>query len=96
MIALPGKILIGDRGFQTSEPDERGMFETPNERDPPALKTFKTRVRQRHETFNGRLKHCKILQDAFRFDADKHATVLHAVITRVQCAMDSGSPLFDA
>lgn len=95
MRALPGKMLVGDRGFQTSEPDEVGIIAVPNPRDSRELATFKTRVRQRHESFNCRLKHYKILQDVFRFAIDKHEHVVRAVVTRVQYAMDSGSPLFD-
>lgn len=96
MLQLPaGKLVVADRGYQTSEPDEVGLFAIPNNRDPPELKTFKTRVRCRHETFNGRLKHHKILQDVFRFDSEKHHHVVRAICLRVQYAMDSGSPLFE-
>ena len=95
MLAMPGKMLVADRGFQTSEPDEVGIFAIPNPRDSRELATFKARVRQRQEIFNGRLKHHKILQDVFRFASDKHQHVVHAVVTRVQYAMESGSPLFD-
>ena len=95
MLALPGKMLVTDGGFQTSENDEIGICAIPNARDNQELRTFKTRVRQRHESFNGRLKCYKILQDVFRFDPEKHVHVVHAVITRVHYAMESGSPLFD-
>ena len=95
MLGLPGKFLVADGGFKTSEANEVGIFSTPNPHDSPELRTFKTRVRQRHESFNCRLKHYKILQDVFRFDPEKHKHVLHAVITRVQYAMESGAPLFD-
>lgn len=91
----PGKLLIADRGYQTSEPDEVGLFALPNLRDPAELRLFKTRARQRHETFNGRMKHFKILQDTFRFPAEKHGHVFRAVCVRVHYQMESGSPLFD-
>ena len=96
VLALPpGKLIIADGGYQTSVPDEVGLFAIPNSHDPSELRTFKTRVRQRHETFNGRLKHFKILQDTFRFQKEKHGHVFRAVCVRVQYQMESGSPLFD-
>lgn len=97
MLALPGKLLVADGGFSTSETDELGIIAVPstNDRKCPELLTFKTRVRQRQESFNCRLKCYKILQDVFRFDTAKHKHVLQAVVTRVQYAMESGSPLFD-
>lgn len=90
-----GKMLIADKGYQTSEVDEVGLFAYPNNRDEEDLRVFKTRARQRHETFNGRLVHYKILQDTFRFPAEKHEHVVRSVAVRVQYAMESGAPLFD-
>lgn len=38
MLGLPaGKLLVLDKGFQSSEPDEAGLFSIPNDRDPPEL-----------------------------------------------------------
>ena len=95
MSELVNKLAICDRGFQTSEPDEVHLLAPPSTADPEDLALFKTRARQRHETFNGRLKDFKILQDVFRFDADKHGSVVRAVVVRVQYQMESGSPLFE-
>ena len=95
MTQLPGKILIADGGYSTSQVDEVGMIAVPNESDPTELHRFKARARQRHESFNGKLKHYKILQDTFRFDHNKHGHVFRAVCVRVAYAMESGSPLYD-
>ena len=95
MLELPGKILIADGGLGSSENDEMGMVSIPNPSDPHKLHQFKARARQRHESFNGRLKQFKILQDTFRFPLEKHQHVLKAVCVRVGYAMESGSPLFD-
>ena len=95
LLQLPNKIVIADGGYQTSEPDEAPLLAVPSGADPPELKKFKTRARQRHETFNGRMKHYKILQDTFRFPKEKHGHVFRAVCVRVQYQMESGSPLFD-
>lgn len=95
MVQLPGKLTVADKGYQTSEPDEVGLFSIPNPRDPAELHEFKVRVRQRHETFNGRMKKFKILQDTFRFPLAKHKHVFQSVCVIVQYQMESGSPLFD-
>jgi hypothetical protein len=50
--AAPGKMANGDRGYV----GEAGIMATPNANDHPALAKFKSRVRCRHDTFNGRLK----------------------------------------
>lgn len=93
MARLPGKLLIADRGFQTAEPDEDGVFALPG--GPQEVKLFKTCGGQRQETFNGHLKHYKILQDVFCFNPNKHADVFKAVLVRVHYQMESGTPLFD-
>jgi len=95
MLELPGKIIIADGGLGSSENDEVGMVSIPNQSDPIELHRFKARARQRQESFNGRLKKYKILQDTFRFSWEKHAIVFKAVCVRVSYAMESGSPLFD-
>ena len=95
MLELPGKMIIADGGMGSSEPDELGIVSIPNESDPIDLHRFKARARQRQESFNGRLKKFKILQDTFRFSWEKHEHVFKAVCVRVSYAMVSGSPLFD-
>jgi len=96
MLALPpDRLLILDKGYQTNDPDEVRMFALPNPRDDEELRIFKVRARMRHETFNGRLKFYKILQDTFRFDLLKHGDVFRAVCARVHYSMESGASLFD-
>jgi hypothetical protein len=94
--SAPGKMGIGDSGYRTGEADEVGMIAVPESSDPPGLKTFKARVRCRHESFNGRLKFFKSLSDTFRHGVEKHKIVFEAVATIVQYQMDNGSPIFDA
>lgn len=96
MNPLPGKMLIADRGYRTSEPDEVGMVSIPSDRDPPELREFKGRVRARHEAFNGKLKKFKILQDEFRFSMEKHKWAFEAVCVILQYQLDDGTQtLFD-
>jgi hypothetical protein len=89
-----GKMVIADRGYETSEVDEIGMFAIPSSIDSQELGHFKSRARCRHETLNGRLKNFKCLQDTFRHSMDKHKTCFEAVCVIVQYQMDNGSPIF--
>lgn len=90
-----GKVAIVDRGYETSQPDERDKVSTPNSLDSEELANFKTRARLRHETFNGRLCDFKILYNKFRHSEDKQKLAFYAVCVTVQYQMDNGSPIFD-
>ena len=89
-----GKLVIADRGYNTSMDGEMEKMATPNGMDVPEVAKFKSRQRARHETFNGRLKHFCCLKDTFRHDIAKHQWALEAVAVTVQFQIDNGSPLF--
>lgn len=95
MSALAGKLVNADLGYRTSQPDEMGMVAYPNSLDDAALKQFKSRIRCRQETFNGRLTFFKILQDTFRHSEDQHRMAMEAVCVTVQYQMDNGSPIYE-
>lgn len=95
MANCPGKMGIGDSGFQTSEPDERGMIAVKRTIDTAALKRFKSRILARHETYNKRLKDYKILADVFKFTAEKHKLCFEAINVILHYKMESSEPLFD-
>jgi hypothetical protein len=63
--------------------------------DLPAVNNFKSRVRLRHESFNGRLKDFKALTDTFRHTREKQGVAVVAVVVIIQYQMDNGKPLFD-
>lgn len=88
-----GKKAIADRGYKSSQLDEQ-FLSTPDRMDPAELYNFKSRVRVRQETFNGRLKKYESLQQTFRHGELKHKDVLEAVCVIVQYQMDNGSELF--
>jgi DDE superfamily endonuclease len=88
-----GKLVIADRGYQTSKADEQ-MLSTPDITDDPELYNFKSRARLRQETFNGRLKFFHCLSDTFRHGIDKHKVAFEAVVVLVQYQMDNGSEIF--
>ena len=91
MLELPGKMIAADAGCQTSANDEKCMFATPNQCDPDVLCNFKSRVRLRQETLNGRMKDFAILKHGFELGKDKHAACFHAVLVTQQHKMDHGS-----
>lgn len=90
----PGKLVIADRGYTSSRPDER-MLSIPNPMDSEELNNFKSRARLRQETFNGRLKNFKCLSETFCQGENKHKLAFEAVCVIVQYQMDNGSKIFD-
>ena len=86
-----GNRIIGDHDY-IGEPN---LISTPNSHDPAALRKFKSRARARHESFNGRIKNFKCLDERFRHGLNKHKIVFEAVCVICQYQMENGSPLFN-
>ncbi|CAB9506198.1 hypothetical protein SEMRO_257_G101010.1 [Seminavis robusta] len=95
-----GKKAIGDEGYR-GFPNE---MSTQNTLDPEEVKEFKTRARQRHEIYNGKLKKFEVLSERFRCKnnpndsytvAEKLQMCFEAVNVLVQYKMEKGEPLFD-
>jgi hypothetical protein len=85
-----GHRIIGDRGY-IGEP---AVISTTNPHDPAELRKFKSRARARHESFNGRIKKFKSLDERFRHGVAKHKVVFEAICVICQYQMETGSPLF--
>ena len=90
-----GKLVIADDGYDGDKHDDWKKLSLKNPMDPKELKRFKSRARCRHETFNGRMKHFKILSDIYRHDQGKHEYAFVAVAVFIQYQMENGHPLFD-
>ena len=90
----PGDVVIADRGYQTSRADEQFMS-TPNTFDSTEVAKFKTNVRCRHETFNGRIKKYASMDITWKHTMEKHQLAFMAVITTVQYHLDEGVGLFE-
>merc|ERR1711915_71933 len=68
-----GKKVICDRAYGSKDnPQENEKLALPNLCDGKELGNFKARLRCRHETFNGRIKFFKALQDTFRHGEKNH------------------------
>jgi hypothetical protein len=94
--STPGKMGIADSGYEMGKAEDMGFLCTPNAMNSRELRRFKSRVRCRHETVNGRLNNFKILQDTFRHGIKCHGIAFEAVAVIVQYQMDNGAPIFDA
>ena len=89
-----GKMAIADRGYRTSKPDEMFKLAIPVSTDSNELRSFKSRCRARHETFNSRIKNFRVLSDTYRHDIRKHQSAFQAVCVIVQYQIRNGAPLF--
>ena len=90
----PGEAVIADRGYQTSRADEAFMS-TPNMHDSQAVAKFKSRVRCRQESFNGRLKKYSSMESIWKNTQEKHGWALRAVAVTVQYHLEHGQGLFE-
>lgn len=90
------KMLIGDSKYRKgpNHADEKDMFAPPNSIDPKVLAAYKSRVRCRHESFNGRIKNFGMASGCFRGSIATHEIAFHAIVVIVQYQMDNGSPIF--
>ena len=86
-----GKRGIADRGYAGVEL----KICIPSSRDPPHVRNFSSRVRCRHETFNGRIKNFSSMEQTWTHGVDKHKIAVEAVCVIIQYQMDNGAPLFD-
>ena len=94
-----GKKVVVDGGFPPNpkSKEEMEMLALPRQglggKD---FRNFKSRVRCRHETFNGKLKTYAGLAHLFRHGMDKHGAAFRAICVTVQYEMDNGYPIYDA
>lgn len=86
-----GMKCIADKGYR----GEKQLISTPNALDVAEVKELKRRARARHESFNGRLKNFRCLDERFRHDIEKHKAAFEAVAVICQYQLENGSPLFD-
>ncbi len=89
-----GKLANVDRGYIDKKHKEKLSW--PNAQDLPATNNLKSRIRLRHETFNGRMGFFESMRQTWRHTERQHGIAFRAVAVIVQYQMDNGSPLFDA
>jgi len=91
----PWKQIVADRGYRSKLEEEIAIFSLPSTTDSIENNEWKRRVRLRHETFNGRVKKFKIMDDTFSYSRDKHRSCVLAVVGIIQYQMNHGAPIFD-
>lgn len=87
-----GKKGIGDGGY-SGYPK---LLSTPNSHDAPEVAKLKARIRQRHESYNRKLKTFECLDSRFRHSKARLQNCFEAVAVVVQYMMIHGTPLYDA
>lgn len=93
MALIPaGRLVIADKAYR----GEPNVVSFPNHLDDEEIREFKSRVRSRHETFNGRLKNFDVLKQIFRHKPvlSQHKACFEAVAVIVQCEISLGFQLF--
>lgn len=84
------KMAIADHGYR----GYRNVISTNNSHDNKYVRRFKIRARQRHETYNRKLKEFECLGSKFRHGEERLADCFNAVVVVVQYKMRMGSPLW--
>jgi hypothetical protein len=96
LACAPGKKAIADQGYRGKDLVGAGLpVATSCSLDSIALRTFKGRMKARHESFNGRIKNFFCLSHTFRHPIRKHKAAFEAVCVIVQYQMENGRPLFN-
>jgi hypothetical protein len=89
--------VIADDGYTGKTEEEKKIFSVRNTLDDPAVKEFKSRAKPRHEQFNERLKHFKVLKERFVHGVQKHKRCFIACAVLCQYEIedisDAGEPL---
>lgn len=86
-----GKMLVADRGYQTSQPTEIGKMAFKRNEDPSNLQKYKGRVMCRQETVNSRIKQYKVLSETFRQCDEVHEICFKAICVIIQYQLDCGA-----
>ena len=86
-----GKLVIADLGYR----GEKKIIAVPNSHDVAEVRDFKGRARARQESFNKKIKNCKVLSEKFRHGVEKHQMCFQACVVLAQYQLENGSPLFD-
>lgn len=83
-----GKLACADQGYidhwQT-------QISWPNPQDSKATNNFKSRIRMRHETFNGKMAHYASMYNTWRHSDEQHGWAFRAIAMTIQYALDNGS-----
>ena len=86
-----GKLAVADRGYINKEFGEKVSW--PNDQDTKEANNLKSRIRLRHETFNGKICFYASMSQTWRHTKEQHGLAFRAVVVTIQYALDNGSTL---
>ena len=86
---FPGKYIIVDLGYRSSQEDEK-MLAYPNSSDLIPLKKFKSLARCRQEDVNARMSKFKVLNYEFEHSIEKHEICFTCVSVMLQYQLNCG------
>lgn len=98
MAKIPeGKLVVADSIYTNQkDPELMRKVALPSNCDSKELGNFKSRLRARHESLNGRMKDFRCLDVTYHHPHKQHGHMCKAVCVLVQYEMDYGSPIFAA
>ena len=90
-----GKLCSGDRVYIDKKwKDQRAW---PNYHDSKETNNMKSRIRLRHETFNGKISEYATMRQTWRHNKKQHGLAFRAVAVTIQYALNDGNAiLFEA
>ena len=88
----PGKLIVADHGYIKKEYSGKISWPNPHE-DSKQANNLKSRIRLRHESFNGKMATFGCLNQTWRHSDEKHGIAFRAVAVTVQYALDNGTSL---
>jgi hypothetical protein len=91
-----GKLANTDRGYIDQKKFGK-QLSWPNPQDSPEVNNLKSRIRLRHETFNGKMACYSAMSQTWRHSEEQHNLAFRAVAVTIQYALNDGEAvLFEA
>ena len=84
-----GKLACADRGYIAKKFVNKVSW--PNVHDSPAVNNHKSRIRLRHESFNGKMSKYSCMSQSWRHTVEQHGIAFRAVAVTIQYSMNDGN-----
>jgi len=89
-MVVDSKMIVTNRGYQTSIIDEQMKIAYKSNEDPRPLRQLKARIMCRHETLNARIKDYMMMRETFRHTDEQHEIAFKAILVVIQYELDMG------
>ncbi|KAL7568440.1 hypothetical protein ACA910_012153 [Epithemia clementina (nom. ined.)] len=86
-----GKLANADRGYINKEYVKQVAWTNPH--DSKEVNNLKSRIRLRHETFNGKMSFFGCLNQTWRHTTEQHLIAFRTVDVTIQYAMNEGTSI---